>query len=430
MTTDSSTRRRRRVGAFACSALAFALAVGSSAMASSSSSDSQPPERETEVTPEYPTVPSGAELEDLTTAARDQGIAVEDAILEIGWRDNFTTLMEEFRTSLPSDFTRAEIVDGTNASVHFASALPTEAATSLAAFVEAFPHVSVKVVENRGFNGIELNEAVMAAHYAAFERSDVTEVVTRYQSRSGRIVVSIMTPSGENVLSPSVAETIEEELRSAPEYELLSSRVELVVEVLDEPLNATKDSWSWHYGGETVGACTSGFGTRSSSSTSGTRGISTAGHCANTGLTDDGRTLTYQAGHDGFAGDFQWHTGPGSESNKFYAGTSGGAHETNLRSVTSVATALVGNYVCTNGRISRQECDFVYEVGVCKLSNCNLFAMTVREHTSGDSGAPVFNANQARGLHEGGGSLDGANRDWRSQVVNMPPNIGAYVATN
>lgn len=50
------------------------------------------------------------------------------------------------------------------------------------------------------------------------------------------------------------------------------------------------------HGGEALSLCTSGFGSRSNSYTSGTRGILTAAHCPNS-LTDDGDTLTYQSGH-------------------------------------------------------------------------------------------------------------------------------------
>ena len=161
-------------------------------------------------------------------------------------------------------------------------------------------------------------------------------------------------------------------MQSISEFAKVSDAVELSVEmVADDSLSATESS-SYHYGGEALSRCTSGFGTRQDSHTSGTRGMSTAAHCDNN-LTDDGDSLTFQDSHYGYAGDFQWHTGSEPARDDFYAGSSS-VTETDLRDVSNVTLADAGYYLCTNGKITHRKCGTVHIAGVCAGSVCNLFA--------------------------------------------------------
>ncbi len=62
--------------------------------------------------------------------------------------------------------------------------------------------------------------------------------------------------------------------------------------------------------------------------------------------------------------------------------------------------------------------------------NCEMFGMENREQAGGDSGAPVYNGNTAYGLHEGGYTSGGKERDTKSQARYMPTAINVWVATS
>lgn len=123
------------------------------------------------------------------------------------------------------------------------------------------------------------------------------------------------------------------------------------------------DSASYHYGGETITGCTTGFGTRATSHTSGTRGISTAGHCNNS-QTDDGHNLKFKDAHNASQGDFQWHTGPVTESDDFYEGTAT-VTETIRTDVAGVGAPTVGQFLCQNGATNHFNCQDVRKLNVC-----------------------------------------------------------------
>ena len=162
------------------------------------------------------------------------------------------------------------------------------------------------------------------------------------------------------------------------------------------PVLGGKEAYLEHLGGEILTTCTSGFGTKTSS---GVRGISTAGHCNNS-QTDDGSSLTFQAEYEGTHGDFQWHTGPKSESDDFFSGSSSST-EVNKRDVSAVGSPIVGQSMCRNGSTSYKDCQDVRKLNVCLGSSCNLVEMEAHLSEAGDSGAPVFWLNTAYGLHTG-----------------------------
>lgn len=386
--------------------------------------DSAPPPADLPDQP-APTIESdltSAELEDLAVAAKEFGLSIEEAIDQYGWRDNFSLMAATVAINFPDDFARSEIVDGRLAWVAFAGEQPASSAALIERFQSAFPHVTVEVRTNAGFSATELNEAVMAVHERVMSRPDVVDAVTEYWSPDETIQVTVAGDPSEQVTSGGLTADLEA-LDS-----LIPDSVALDVTVSTAVVLGGDDSWTYHYGGEALSSCTSGFGTRDFSSTSGTRGISTAGHCGNT-LTDDGRTLNYQSGYDGNWGDYQWHTGVGSESDDFYSGNSS-TLEVNRRDVSSVAWASPGDWVCTNGKTTHKECDTVRNSGVCHAENCNMFGMTNREQSGGDSGGPVFYNYGARGLHEGWYNSGGAQRDTKSQANYMPSGIFAWVATS
>jgi hypothetical protein len=183
-------------------------------------------------------------------------------------------------------------------------------------------------------------------------------------------------------------------------------------------------------GGGQVSGCTSGFGTRADSHTSGTRGISTAGHCGNS-QTDDGSSLTYKGGHVGTHGDFQWHTGPDPENDNFYSGSTSST-EVHSRDVSGIGFPVVGQSLCRNGVTTKKKCQQVRKLDVCSSGVCHLIQMG--EHTSdnGDSGGPVFWGNVAYGLHRGW-MYDPSwpfDREVFSRASRIDNGISVFIATN
>ena len=369
--------------------------------------------------------PSKAELEDVAVAATEFDLPLEMAVEQFGWRDNFGLLADEIASNFTADFARAEIVNGQTAWIAFAGEQPLDTKQLVGSFESAFPHVAVEIRSDVGYTATEMNEAVMAIHKSVMDRSEVTDAVTEFWSADNAILVTASTTSqGPRITKEALMAEFD-----LPEVDRLPGSVAIRLDIVEDVTLSADDSWSWHYGGEILSECTSGFGTRDSSSTSGTRGISTAGHCDND-LTDDGRTLTYQSGYDGYWGDFQWHTGAGFETVNFYSGNQW-TLESNNRDVSAVAWASPGHWLCTNGKTTHKECDEVRNSGVCSGPNCNLFGMHNREQSGGDSGGPVFNGNTAYGLHEGGyNSGGGVWRDTKSQANYMPTSIFAWVATS
>lgn len=373
--------------------------------------------------------PSEAELEDLAYAADEHDLSMDEAIAQYGWRDNFALLVDEVSADLPDHFARAEIANERTAWIAFAGPQPKAARERIASFRAAFPHVSIETRPNVGYNAKEMNEAVIAVHQRVMSRPGVVDAVTEFRASENAISVLASTERGRR--GPKIDL---DDIRPAtlPALSRLPESVKVRVSTVASGKITTDASWSYHHGGERIYSgtkfCTTGFGTRASSNTSGTRGVSTAGHCGNS-MKDDGRTMTFKSQYDGWRGDFQWHTGPGFESDNFFAGSSV-TTETKERDVAWVGWVYPGNYLCKNGAASHKSCDDVYNTGVCTGENCNMILMVHRRVEDGDSGGPVFYSNGARAVIEGTAVVNGAFRDTYSQAGNMPVSIGVYVATS
>ncbi|MCY4417911.1 MAG: S1 family peptidase [Chloroflexi bacterium] len=162
------------------------------------------------------------------------------------------------------------------------------------------------------------------------------------------------------------------------------------------------------YGGLALSRCTSGFGVKDSS---GTKGITTAGHCYDT-LHYDGLWIPHQEGTFQKSHDVQWHTAPDfTVKNKIKVGT-------NTRSITSTRSRnsqSVGNYVCKYGKTTGYTCgnivdknfQFTDERSDCDdPGNCQWKATWIKVHKDGvnlseggDSGGPWFSKYTAYGTH-------------------------------
>ncbi|HET7846919.1 MAG TPA: hypothetical protein VFL72_05455 [Acidimicrobiia bacterium] len=231
----------------------------------------------------------------------------------------------------------------------------------------------------------------------------------------------------ESTVSDSVLQGLQvvakKNLIDATRADILESITISVVQSIRE-VTGGLDSSTEHLGGEDVTGCTSGFGTKTSS---GVRGISTAGHCNNS-QTDDGASLTIQSAHEGTHGDFQWHTGPQAEGDDFYSGSTSST-EVTRRDVSSIGAPTVGQSLCRNGVTSHKDCQNVRKVNVCNLGVCNLVQMDTDLSAGGDSGGPVYFGNTAYGLHQGW-MLDLSPRDLFSRADRMDNAMPTSVATS
>ena len=340
--------------------------------------------------------PNAAELEDLQFVADQKGISLQIAIARYGWHDNFSLAVTQIREAVPDAFTGAEIVDGSNAWVAFKAGAPQAALDTIGTFKNSHTGVSVQVRANKGFTEVELRKAIEAAHYVVYQSSEVRDAVTTFDFATGEIesivVLEDTAPTSAIEGLKAIAKT---KLIDATRADILSSISATVVRSERDVLSIL-ESGTEHLGGEGLSYCTSGFGTIASSQA---RGISTAGHCPNK-LSDDGSALAYHGEHEGDHGDFQWHTGPDTHTDDFYAGSSTSV-EDNRRDVATIGSASVGQLLCRNGKISYKDCQNVHEVDVCAGNVCSLVQMEGHLSTGGDSGGPVYLSNIAFGIHLG-----------------------------
>ncbi len=226
-----------------------------------------------------------------------------------------------------------------------------------------------------------------------------------------------------------------DELRAVAEQSLIDATRENILDSITisvvrstRPVIGGVESNTEHLGGEELSTCTSGFGTKEFDTEA--RGISTAGHCNNS-QSDDGASLTFKAEHEGTHGDFQWHTGPDTMGDDFYAG-SDSSTEVDRRDLMAVGAPTVGQTLCRNGKMSHRDCQQVRKLNVCNGSRCNLVEMGAYLSAGGDSGGPVYWGNTAYGLHQGWiyDPFWPFDREVFSRADRIDDALGIYIATD
>lgn len=370
---------------------------------------------------------SSAEMQDLRLVAEQNGISLDEAIARYAWNDNFSLAVDSIRKAHPESFTDAEIVDARHAWISFKGSAPDVSAV-LAPFATIAPTVEVEVHADEGYSERDLQKSIESVHYAIYRSPGVREAATSFDTATRTIVTTVvLTEPWQASMVAELNETAQDALASASTGDI---GIAAAVTVARSATLGGDGSASYHYGGEVLSQCTSGFGTRASSSTSGTRGISTAGHCNNS-LSDDGYALTYRGGHQGTHGDFQWHTGSRTHSDDFYAGTAT-VTETTRRDVSAIGAPTVGQALCKNGATNHASCQQVRLLNDCRGSMCNLVQMGARLAAGGDSGGPIYWGNTAYGLHSGWRYDPFApfDRDQFARADRIDNALGIYIATN
>ncbi|MGH8937232.1 MAG: hypothetical protein ACRDXD_13395 [Acidimicrobiia bacterium] len=368
-----------------------------------------------------------AELQDLETLASQSGISLQAAIDRYAWNDNFAFAIARIRETVPGAFAGAQIVDAENAWVAFAGTAPESARGMIDTFRSHHSGVSVDLRTNLGFAEVELQRAIEEVHFAVLAAPDVRNASTSFEFETGQITTTVVLEStASDSLLNDLRAVATKNLADAGGADILNNITISVVRSNSRVLG-DKTSGTEHLGGEALSTCTSGFGTKTSS---GVRGISTAGHCDDS-QSDDGSSLTFKAGHEGEHGDFQWHTGPQAEPDDFYSGNSSST-EVNRRDVSGVGSPVVGQSLCQNGKTTHKSCKEVRKLDVCYGNACSLVQFGNRTVQSGDSGGSVFYSNTAYGLIYGWhyDPFWPYDRDLFSRADRIDNALGIFIATS
>lgn len=370
---------------------------------------------------------SAAELEDLEALAVQKGMSLDVAIDRYGWNDNFALAVSVISGETPGAFAGAEIVNATTAWVAFAGRVPDAALRVVDTFRRSHPGVAVEIRTDIGFTDVQVQSALEAVHFAIAASPTVEAVSSSFNYETGEIANIV-------VVDDTLPDSALEELRAGAINSLsgeglsgLFGGTVVTVERSIHPVLGGRASNTEHLGGEALSTCTSAFGTINAG---GTRGISTAGHCPNS-QNDDGAALTYQTGHEGTHGDFQWHTGPRTKTDDFYAGNAT-TLEVTRRDVSGVGAPVVGGTLCKNGKTTFRYCEEVRRLNICFSGLCNLIEMDTRSVLAGDSGGAVYNANTAYGVVYGWhyAPVFPFDRDLYSRADRIDNALNVNIATN
>ena len=171
------------------------------------------------------------------------------------------------------------------------------------------------------------------------------------------------------------------------------------------------------YGGLALSKCTSGFSVKNSS---GTKGITTAGHCDNN-ISYNGTDLPFKLEKEDTVYDIQWHTAPGfTVTNKIRTASSG-----STRSITGTVgrnSQALNSHVCKYGKITHYTCGYIKDKNYRPSGHSATFILVDNTagyndlSSGGDSGGPWFHFNDAYGTHFGAPADD--------------PNDAVYMAVN
>jgi hypothetical protein len=158
------------------------------------------------------------------------------------------------------------------------------------------------------------------------------------------------------------------------------------------------------YGGLGISTCTTGFTVRTSS---GTRGVSTSGHCGNS-QSLSGYALTFRGEEYSGSYDIQWHNASGHTFTNTIKVGSGTRSITGTR---SRGSQTVGSQVCKQGKTTGYTCGTISTTSYCASGACTWVRVAgngVNLSEGGDSGGPWFSGNTAYGSHTYGIGNDSA----------------------
>lgn len=278
--------------------------------------------------------------------------------------------------------------------------------------------VGIILLDGQPYSFIELEARSEEVHARLLDLG-FQDVATSFDiTKQGRIDVVVTRQPGMTDDSASVLADLPGELRDSIDIQFSNAQL-LRLEV-----GVWGGMWTIRSG---IYDCTSGWTVQKVGS--GTRGISTAGHCINQTHIEHPaggqNTLAFQAQHQGQWGDARWYTTPAFESDDFF---SDNAVTRDVVTVEPRASISVNEYVCAYGRSSNdRDCTLqVLNVSSTCGSLSRVVKMNGDTQIGGDSGGPWFFANTAFGSHIGNcGSIE----IW-SVADLYDEALGVYVPTN
>ena len=327
----------------------------------------------------------------LSWQAEQEGISIDEAIEKYAWQSPLAYLVNEIREEYPDDFAGARIEDDLSAWIAFSGAAPADAATSIRAFPRA-----VRIIENRGFTEADLDRRLKVVHRSVMDNDKVESAISTYDIATGRLTVDIALEDAES--TPAEKAAVLDLLRA----DFPIGSVSNIGTSTDVYLNIVSSiTGGEDAGGVHIGTCTAGFVLEHSS---GTRNLSTAGHCPNRLTINDNAydtriALTFEDEHEGAWGDLQRHSAP--EDHALVNTIRYGRGRDQFREITATGVPMEGEWLWKYGKSTGQTVDRVYRLNVSNGDHEGLVAMHNRKARGGDSGGPWFDGPIAYGIHSG-----------------------------
>jgi hypothetical protein len=253
----------------------------------------------------------------------------------------------------------------------------------------------------------------------ALETMGIANYVVSLDPIGQRIIASVSSANGARLADGSAISV--QSISAALPSQLADANID--IQVADGPVAQATTT----YGGTearvgTTFICTNGFTVSSGIAD----GVATDAHCGTglnsyrdwvTGIT---HTMTYQNGHLGQWGDFEWFTTNGTEVDDFY--TEGGSQ----RDVTGVKITMdKGAELLWYGRSTQNDwLSWVEYPDVDTSGPQNLACLYNYHVVGGDSGGPVYINGLAAGFVWGWVLIDGARRDCFSQARYIDDALG------
>jgi len=327
---------------------------------------------------------SDAEREDLAMVAETLGISLEAAIDRFSGQELFAAAVDQLRQTEADTFSTVlwQGDDRYRAVVSFRGA-PSEAALDI---LKELPF-GVLVRGDARASEADLIDAQTVAREAVAAIPGVAAADSVIDDHNGEVVVTYSLLDGD-LLATEVARIAASAVAS------LDARLGTGIPLRTVEGFVPTEHETAIVGGNGFLDCTAGFAVTSS----GTTGISTAGHCLNDTTYYGGSYAYFEAQSAPASGDVQWHTFNGAAvTNKFRYTSSGGE-----RFVTSAVNPVSGSAICYWGLTTGNNCGTVTAVNYCSPSGyCLLFRYGPSTAEYGDSGGPWYFGNVGKGITHG-----------------------------
>jgi hypothetical protein len=280
------------------------------------------------------------ETVDLALVAKARGWTLEQARADRDVAERLGRVQEQVASQAPDAFVGGVLSSAPGGT---ATLLVKGKANEVVRKAVADAGIPIRIADGQPYSLKELSERSMllqkqltALGYRDFSTAvDVT---------NARLLAAVTSRSGLPASLSALTAALPSQLRTG---------VQLTV--VDKPVGKLSAAFGGMVVYDTTGGwCTSGWSVRHN--TTGTTGVTTAGHCQGIDTIVDpgpepdvGYSFPLQAEHRGTWGDIQWHTTPSPQADDFYAST------TEIRDVAAVepqSGITVGEAVCVFGRSS------------------------------------------------------------------------------